>query len=209
VHGAGAFVAPTRVFFNTHPAPAPPLGSDEERLALGRFVYKAAAGRVPVVCTGTFGGPLETQARMCLSMAAHSDAVVVVTCHLAAQEEGDDVWLANAQALVRGCSVRCLTHPTSPPTTPPPPQHTIQPTQPQPTQDGPLAALPLPCHCPGVCLVTAAGLVPRSGVWPVRVPGSVQAAHDACDAQGAVGTSRCVVWCPWAPPVFVAARGEG
>eukprot|EP01079_Euglenida_sp_SAG-EU17-18_P007452 gene7452-181_t len=121
----------------------------EERLELGRRVVQQAAGRVPVVAGGTFGGTIADQAAfvnrylalpcyhsagyhalatqpypaaaagsspgllvcllataaitaMCFSMAAETkvDAVVVMTCHLALENEGPDIWLANAELLV-------------------------------------------------------------------------------------------------------------
>jgi 4-hydroxy-tetrahydrodipicolinate synthase len=66
--------------------------SDYERLALARRVVGRAAGRVPVVATGTFGGPVEVQATSVRAVAASGvAAVVVIPSQLAAAEEDEAV----------------------------------------------------------------------------------------------------------------------
>lgn len=74
--------------------------TDEERLQLAERVHQKAAGRVPVVASGTFGGPIETQAAFVREMGKRVDAVVIVVNRLAEKEESNDVWLANAQKLL-------------------------------------------------------------------------------------------------------------
>ena len=74
--------------------------SDEERLEIARHVMSRAGGRVLVVSTGNFGGTVEEQAEMVRKMSCCCDAVVIVTCHLALEGEGDDIWHANAARLL-------------------------------------------------------------------------------------------------------------
>jgi len=74
--------------------------SPDERLALARHVATKAAGRVAVVASGTFGGSVEEQAAFVVKMGAEVDAVVVMTCHLAGEDEGAEVWSANAEKLL-------------------------------------------------------------------------------------------------------------
>lgn len=74
--------------------------SDDERVLLARTVKLQAAGRVPVVACGTFGGSIEQQAAFINRMSLECDAVVVVTSQLAAQHESDEVWLSNTNALL-------------------------------------------------------------------------------------------------------------
>ena len=74
--------------------------SPEERLELAARVVRRSAGRVPVVASGTFGGPLEEQAQyMRKIFDTGVSAVVVLTCQLVGQEEADPMWLARAQRL--------------------------------------------------------------------------------------------------------------
>jgi 4-hydroxy-tetrahydrodipicolinate synthase len=73
----------------------------EERLALAEHVVKRAAGRVPVIASGTFGGPIAEQAAFVQKMAGTGvQAVVVLTNQIAAQDEDDDQWLKNAESLL-------------------------------------------------------------------------------------------------------------
>ena len=61
--------------------------SDDERLDLASRVVDRAAGRVPVVATGTFGGFVDQQAAFVRRMAETGvDAVVVLTNQLCPQE---------------------------------------------------------------------------------------------------------------------------
>jgi 4-hydroxy-tetrahydrodipicolinate synthase len=70
--------------------------SDEERLALARFVVKRAGGAVSVVASGSFGDTLEDKAEFAKRM-YHTgvNAVIMITCHFAKAEESDDVLIAN------------------------------------------------------------------------------------------------------------------
>lgn len=74
--------------------------SDEERLKLATHVMTKAAGRVPVVASGTFGGPIKEQAEFVNKMGSIVDAVVVLVNQLAAKDEEDQVWIANAKELI-------------------------------------------------------------------------------------------------------------
>ena len=75
--------------------------SDDERLALAARVVARAGGRVPVVATGTFGGPVAAQAEFVRRMAGTGvDAVVVLTNQLCPQEAGEPVLLAALERLV-------------------------------------------------------------------------------------------------------------
>ena len=74
--------------------------SAEERLALATRVHKRAAGRCAVLGTGTYGGTVEEMAADVRAMGACCDAVVVVTCFLAKEEEDEAVWLRTAQQLI-------------------------------------------------------------------------------------------------------------
>lgn len=72
----------------------------EERLALAERVVRRSAGRVPVVASGTFGGPIEEQAAFVRRMAETGvDGVVAIVSQLAAADEEDDVWLERAARL--------------------------------------------------------------------------------------------------------------
>lgn len=75
--------------------------NDVERLAVTRRVVNRAGGRVPVVATGTFGGPLEDQARVVRHMADMGvDAVVVIVCLLAGRDENEEVLKRNMDRLL-------------------------------------------------------------------------------------------------------------
>jgi 4-hydroxy-tetrahydrodipicolinate synthase len=75
--------------------------TDVERLAVSRRVMARSTGRVPVVASGTFGGPIDHQARMVRQVADTGvDAVVVIVNQLAAAEETDSVWQSRAEALM-------------------------------------------------------------------------------------------------------------
>ena len=66
--------------------------SDDERLALARRVVDGAGGRVPVVATGTFGGPIAQQAEFIKYMADTGvRAVTVIASAMAAENEDDRV----------------------------------------------------------------------------------------------------------------------
>ena len=72
-----------------------------ERLEVTRRVVNRAGGRVPVVATGTFGGPVEDQAAFVRQMADTGvEAVVVIVCLLAGREESEVVLERNMERLL-------------------------------------------------------------------------------------------------------------
>lgn len=74
---------------------------DAERLALVRRVVSRTGGSVPVVATGTFGGPIEDQARFVRQMADMGvDAVVVIVCLMAESGEDEEVLKQNLERLL-------------------------------------------------------------------------------------------------------------
>mmetsp|Transcript_21479 Transcript_21479/g.52204 ORF Transcript_21479/g.52204 Transcript_21479/m.52204 type:complete len:323 (+) Transcript_21479:30-998(+) len=74
--------------------------TDDERIELARAVKKYARDRVPVVATGTFGGPLEDQAAFMTKMAAEVDAVVIITSLVAEEAADAATWKANCEKLL-------------------------------------------------------------------------------------------------------------
>lgn len=70
--------------------------SNEERLALARFVTKRVNGAQSVVATGSFGETFEDKAEFAKRM-YHTgvNAVIMITSHFAKAEESDDVLIAN------------------------------------------------------------------------------------------------------------------
>jgi 4-hydroxy-tetrahydrodipicolinate synthase len=73
----------------------------EERPALAERVVGRVAGRVPVVASGTFGGSVGKTAAYVRRMSDTGvDAVVVLSCQVAAADESDDTWQANAERLL-------------------------------------------------------------------------------------------------------------
>ena len=67
--------------------------SPEERLAVTEHVLRVADGAVPVVATGTFGGPVEKQADFVKRMYEKGlEAVIVITNMLAEENEPADVF---------------------------------------------------------------------------------------------------------------------
>ena len=75
--------------------------TDAERLAITRQVVKQAGGRVPVLATGTFGGSIEQQADFVKRIYDTGvQAVIVITSHLAREEESDAVFLDRMHQLM-------------------------------------------------------------------------------------------------------------
>lgn len=75
--------------------------SGEERIALATHAVRRAAGRIPVVATGTFGGSIEAQADEILRMAETGvSAVVVNVSQLASVTESDAVWWQRCERLL-------------------------------------------------------------------------------------------------------------
>jgi len=73
----------------------------DERLALATRVVKRAAGRVPVVACGTFGGSIARQSGSIRKMADTGvQAVVVITSQLARPGDGDDMWRGAAEQVL-------------------------------------------------------------------------------------------------------------
>ncbi len=74
---------------------------DGERLDVARRVVSRAGGRVPVVATGTFGGPVDEQAEFVRRMADTGvDAVVVIVCLMAGIDEDEDVLRRHMERLL-------------------------------------------------------------------------------------------------------------
>jgi len=67
--------------------------SDDERIKVIKHVIKVADSTVPVVATGTFGGPISTQADFVKKVKdTGADAVILITGLLAAEDEPDTVF---------------------------------------------------------------------------------------------------------------------
>lgn len=67
--------------------------SETERLAIVKHVVDVAAGAVPVVATGTFGGPIQKQADFVKKIYATGvDAVIGITGLIASEQESDNVF---------------------------------------------------------------------------------------------------------------------
>jgi len=75
--------------------------SETERLDLVRHVIKAAQGKVPVVATGTFGGPIADQANFAKQIYdCGVEAVIGITSLLAQEQEPDEIFEANVSELL-------------------------------------------------------------------------------------------------------------
>eukprot|EP00051_Salpingoeca_urceolata_P032602 m.16489 g.16489 ORF g.16489 m.16489 type:complete len:318 (+) comp5264_c0_seq1:1892-2845(+) len=74
--------------------------SPAERLEVARRVVAKAAGRVPVVASGTFGGTMAEQAEFVKSMSKIVTAVVVLVNQVAGEDEPEETWVANAKELL-------------------------------------------------------------------------------------------------------------
>lgn len=75
--------------------------SVEERLAVTRTVVEHTAGRVPVVATGTFGGPIADQANFVKRIYDTGvQAVIVITGLLADEDESNEVFIQRAKELI-------------------------------------------------------------------------------------------------------------
>ena len=75
--------------------------SADERLRLAARVVERAAGRVPVVASGTFDGAVAEQARFVRQMADTGVAQVVVIASMMARQDDDDaVWRGNVAQLL-------------------------------------------------------------------------------------------------------------
>ena len=75
--------------------------SEQERLDVTRTVVEQVAGRVPVVATGTFGGPIAEQADFVKRIYATGvQAVIVISGLIAEETDSDEVFLQNAKELI-------------------------------------------------------------------------------------------------------------
>lgn len=75
--------------------------TEDERLAVTRTVVEQVSGRVPVVATGTFGGPVVEQAQFVKRIYDTGvQAVIVITGLLADEDETDDVFIQRAIELI-------------------------------------------------------------------------------------------------------------
>jgi 4-hydroxy-tetrahydrodipicolinate synthase len=75
--------------------------SKEERLEVTRTVVEQVAGRVPVVATGTFGGPIAEQALFVKRIYDTGvQAVIVITGLIADEDESDAVFVQRANELI-------------------------------------------------------------------------------------------------------------
>ena len=75
--------------------------SPDERIALTKYVVDAVKGAVPVVATGTFGGPVEEQAKFVQQIYATGvKAVIVITGLLADEADSDEIFDQNINQLL-------------------------------------------------------------------------------------------------------------
>lgn len=75
----------------------------EERVEVAKFVKTCAADRVPVIASGHISDSIEDQVAELNAMAGTGvDAVILITNRLAAEDESDEVWLANLQTVLAG-----------------------------------------------------------------------------------------------------------
>ena len=73
----------------------------QERVDLARAVVDAAAGRIEVIASGHISDGMDKQLEELAAVSqTGAKAVVMVTNRLAAEEESDDVFIRNAQALL-------------------------------------------------------------------------------------------------------------
>ena len=75
--------------------------TEEERLAITQHVVKVTDGRVPVVATGTFGGPIAQQANFVKRIYEKGvQGVIVITGLIAAADEPDEIFMLRMQELM-------------------------------------------------------------------------------------------------------------
>lgn len=75
--------------------------TEDERLSITKTVVDQVAGRVPVVATGTFGGPIAEQADFVKRIYETGvQAVIVITSLIAAEDESDEVFLTRSKELI-------------------------------------------------------------------------------------------------------------
>jgi 4-hydroxy-tetrahydrodipicolinate synthase len=75
--------------------------SEEERLEVTRTVVDQVAGRVPVVATGTFGGPIAEQAEFVKRIYNTGiQAVIIISGLIADESESDDIFIERSKELI-------------------------------------------------------------------------------------------------------------
>lgn len=75
--------------------------TEEERINITQTVVNQVAGRVPVVATGTFGGPITEQAEFVKRIYETGvQAVIVITSLIAKEEESDDIFIGKGKELI-------------------------------------------------------------------------------------------------------------
>lgn len=75
--------------------------SVEERILVTKTVVDQIAGRIPVVATGTFGGPIAEQAEFVKRIYDTGvQAVIVITGLIADEDESDEVFLQRSKELI-------------------------------------------------------------------------------------------------------------
>jgi len=73
----------------------------DERIAITQTVVDQVAGRIPVVATGTFGGPIAEQAEFAKRIYATGiQAVIIITGLIAAEEESDEIFINRVNELI-------------------------------------------------------------------------------------------------------------
>jgi 4-hydroxy-tetrahydrodipicolinate synthase len=76
--------------------------SEDERIAITKHVVDVANGRVPVVATGTFGGPIAEQAEFAKKIYGTGiQAVIVITSLIAATDESDAIFMERMHELLQ------------------------------------------------------------------------------------------------------------
>jgi 4-hydroxy-tetrahydrodipicolinate synthase len=76
--------------------------SEVERIELINHVIKTVDGAIPVVATGTFGGPLKSQADFVKKVYDTGvDAVIGITGLLAEEQDGEEIFEANVEEILR------------------------------------------------------------------------------------------------------------
>ena len=75
--------------------------TEDERIAITQTVVDQVAGRIPVVATGTFGGPIAEQAAFSKRIYETGiQAVIVITGLIAAEEESDEIFVSRVNELI-------------------------------------------------------------------------------------------------------------
>ncbi len=76
--------------------------SEDERIAITKHVVDVANGRVPVVATGTFGGPIAEQAEFAKKIYGTGiQAVIVITSLIVAADESDAIFMERMHELLQ------------------------------------------------------------------------------------------------------------